>query len=296
MKVGVLGAGSIGMRHIVNLSKLGYGVFAYDPLHHVDTFRDEMLDQVDAVVICTPTTNHTRDIHDCVTRNKHFLCEKPFGYDDPDLVSGIIQSTGHLIIATGFNLRFHSCVMRAKALLHRIGKIEHAGFTVYQKTEKPVYLRDGILRNWCSHEIDLANYLLGPGGEVTGCTAPADENGNDTTEAVITMSFPSVAQDAFILADYFSEPERRFFFIDGELGGIYVDLVKRHVFCKDEHGKRWQEFAGDDSFDDNYLAEMQTFMESVERYSFYAPLASGEDGVVALRQVLAARKLAGLND
>jgi len=112
-----------------------------------------------------------------------------------------------------------------------IGEIQAAHFTVYQKTEKPEYLRDGIIRNWCSHEIDLAQYLLGP-GIVTDCTTIPD----DMTEAFIVMEFSTVKTKVFIQADYYSDPEQRFFWIAGTNGTIYVDLVKRNVFIRTKKG------------------------------------------------------------
>ena len=292
MKIGILGYGSIGKRHHANIIAMGHDAVIYDPF--IEEFagnRSMILDHSDAVVICSPSTEHERDLKDVMAVGLPVLCEKPFGYDDPEAMRDLLIGERQ-IIATGFNLRFHSCVKEAKRLLPEIGEPVFASFTVYQKTEKPVYLRDGILRNWCSHEIDLANHLLGTGGKVIGCTVDG-KDGQDTSEAWISMAYPTAR--AFIQADYYSDPERRYFFIEGSEGSIYVDLIGRNVFRSDKNiNKRWQAYAGHDTFDENYVEEMQYFLMSVMSGNLQVPLASGHDGVTALYQVLDARKKAGL--
>lgn len=299
MNVAILGHGSIGYRHYSNVEAAGHAVDYYDPQvigRSSPDYREILINSADAVIICSPSKDHEKDIVDCLAAGRHILCEKPFGYHSPDrLASTVVEArtlvTNPPIIATGFNLRFHSCVIEAKKLIPEIGDIQFASFTVLQKTERPVYLRDGILRNWCSHEFDLANHLLGPGGKVVNCLSEGD--GEDTLGAIVTMKYPSVASHVFVQADYYSDPERRHFFIEGTKGGIYVNLVSRTIFRK-QGEKRWLSFQGTDSFDENYIDEMKSFIRSVETGVHQQPLATGEDGVAALYQVMEARQKAGL--
>jgi myo-inositol 2-dehydrogenase/D-chiro-inositol 1-dehydrogenase len=302
MKIGILGYGSIGKRHAANVDYLGHHDDWYDPnlkkrLYCPPGYRESLIKSSDAIIICSPTPEHENDITDCLSHGKHILCEKPFGYSDPTTLEASIkyyrEFHDNRVIATGFNLRFHACVQEAKRLMPEIGDVIFANFTVCQKTEKPVYLRDGIIRNWCSHEIDLANYLLGPGGKVVNCTATLDDDGNDSIEAVISMKYPNVENYVFIQADYYTDPERRYFFIEGTKGGIYVDLVQRNVFRVDKAtGKRWQALAATDTFDQNYIDEMKCFIQSIETGAHQAPLATAEDGIAALYQVMDARNMA----
>jgi len=293
MRIGVLGYGSIGKRHCANISKLGHVANYYDPAcGHDPMDRDALTRGSDAIIICSPSKHHNLDIYDTLDNGGHFLCEKPFGYNDPvglDTAVKIARKLANRIMATGFNLRFHACVKRAKELMPSIGDVQFASFTVNQKTEKPAYLRDGILHNWCSHELDLANYLLGPGGKVVNCTLGAGEQA-----AIISMKYPSVKEHVFIQADYFSDPEQRHFFIEGSKGAIYVDLVQRNVFCRDVNGKKWQDLSATDTYDQNYRDEMQYFLMSVMCGVHQTPLATAEDGIAALYQVIEARKKAGL--
>jgi len=300
VKIGVLGCGSIGQRHIKNILALDHRVARFDPDQKLAPSSDRLkvIQWADAIIICSPSQEHAHDVMDAIAAHKHVLCEKPFGYDCPPFLQGYMQSTRvvqpNLIVATGFNLRFHDCVKETKKLLPDIGKIKAAAFTVNQKTEKPPYLRDGIIRNWLSHEIDLAMHLLGPAGEVIRCDAPVDADGNDSIEAHVVMKFHNVENPVHFQADYFTEPEQRYFWIEGEYGAIYVDLVKRNVFMLGKDGKHRQVLAAWDNWDMNYQEEMVAFISSIEQGQHLAPLATGEDGVACLYAVMAAREKAGI--
>ena len=301
MKISILGHGSIGKRHYGNIEMIGHTAAWWDPADYgsfQSTLRQDVIDWGDAVIICSPSKDHANDLMDVIDAGKHVLCEKPFGYDCPSLLAGFMQGTRlknpHLIVATGFNLRFHDCVKKARELIPELGDLRGSAFTVNQKTEKPPYLRDGIIRNWLSHEIDLARHLLGPIEEVVSCTAPVDGNGNDSVEAHVVIKFPSVTNNVHFQADYYSDPEQRYFWIEGEHGALYCDLVKRNLFMRGKDGKHRQVLAATDSFDGNYIDEMRCFIKSIENGHHMPPLATGEDGVACLYAVMAAREKAGI--
>lgn len=300
MKIGILGMGSIGMRHGDNAANLGHEVALYDPAHWTYS-REAVIAWADAIVVASPSKCHAQDLMDAINAGKHVLVEKPFGYDCPALLDGYMQGLRfkdrNLIVATGFNLRFHHSVQAVKDLLDKgtIGKLIQASFTVNQRTLKAPYLMDGILRNWMSHEIDLAHHLLGD-GVVTSCVAPTDSDGRDTIECWITMDFPAVEQAVFLQGDYYSEPEQRFFWIEGENGSIYCNLVQRTVMLRMRGEDPKLYHTATDNWDENYYQEMVHFIQSIEHKTHIAPLATGEDGVRCLYSVMQARELAGLKD
>ncbi len=156
MKIGVIGLGSIGMRHARNLQSLGHKVIGYDPIEELrDQFPGEGLTE-EAYVFATPTKHHYGNILDSALTYKPLFVEKPIAHLwHPDF---------HIVRMVGYNLRFHACVKKAKEWIDagRIGKPLWANFTCGQFSDKPAYLRDGVILNW-SHEIDLALHLLGPG-------------------------------------------------------------------------------------------------------------------------------------
>ena len=260
MKIGVLGAGSIGSRHIKNLIELGHTVQMYDPKidpHVYDKHRNNIIYWADAVVIATPTDEHANSIRYCHDMNTPMFVEKPIvgAYKDWGFIP-----TEHIKMV-GYNLRFHSCVKRARELVGHgvIGRPLWARFNCAQFNDRPDYLRDGVILNW-SHEIDLAIYLLGNAAHITSSAfKTSHDSSEDVADIILYHTQPKI--QSVIHLDYLTKPERRGFMIVGEDGAIEVDLVNRTLFQKDNKGKVVELFTGRDSWDGNYLDEMRKFID-----------------------------------
>jgi predicted dehydrogenase len=299
IKLGILGyAGSIGSRHGKNLMWLGHQVIGYDPAIPGKHTREQVLEQSDAVIICTPTREHFRDMMDA--RGKHIFVEKPIAFDAPaPAVRGFChaKSSSGQVVAVGNNLRFHHCVMETKKMLarHLIGEIGWAEFWVLQNTDKDRYLIDGVSRNWGAHEIDLALYLLGP-GQATEVIDVVRGNGGNDVEMKFSMKHENGALST-IHMDYLTEPEKRGYKLVGSKGVIEVNLVARTV-------KVSNLLAGSnvlqmkDTWDGDYLLEMQHFLQACANGQINKddPLASGLEGADTLDVILSVRSMAGLVD
>lgn len=299
IKLGILGfAGSIGSRHGKNLMWLGHQVIGYDPLMPSKHTREQVLEQSDAVIICTPTREHFADM--VGAHGKHVFVEKPIAFDAPaPAVRGFCQGKSSMgsIVAVGNNLRFHHCVMETKKMLakHLIGDIGWAEFCVLQKSEKEPYLRDGVSRNWGAHEIDLALYLLGPGQATEVIHAVRSSDGGDI-DVKFSMKHESGALST-IHMDYITDPPKRGYKLVGSKGVIEVDLIARTVKVSNLlSGSNILEMK--DNWDGNYLLEMQHFLRACEKGQINKddPLASGLEGADALDVILSVRSMAGLVD
>jgi predicted dehydrogenase len=255
-KIGVLGcAGSMGQRHVKNFQQLGCEVHGYDPTLYGFQVEQDILREVDAVVIASPTQNHYESIKVCHLLEKPMLVEKPMVAHQSEMEAPLKH-----IKLVGYNLRFHSCVKKVKAWMGEglIGKPLWARFTCAQFNNKPAYLRDGVVLNW-SHEIDLALHLLGP-GYITG-TPLVKRFPEDTADFFLTHDHTFCV--SLIHLDYLTQPERRGFAIIGENGSIDADLVSRQAFLKDRDGKLIHCHFGRDSWDGNYLHEAMSFLAHV---------------------------------
>jgi len=90
-------------------------------------------------------------------------------------------------------------------------------------------------------------------GKVSSCVAAQNERGNDIYDATMVLDFDNVTGNVYLDADYYTEPEQRYFWIEGSRTTLYVDLVKRNVFLHDKKSdKRWIELAATDTYDENY--------------------------------------------
>lgn len=284
MKVGVIGLGSIGTRHARNLQRLGHEVYGYDidPGSLPNMTPEVMENECDKVVIASPTDTHLDYLTQFIKAGVPTLVEKPIA-DSNLLKVELLLSVAkeeNVPVFVGFNLRFHSCVKKAKEWLQErfIGDPLWASFVVAQKNERPEYRRVGVSLNWLSHEVDLALHLLGGASFISA-------TGNDRT--MVDMQVGHYAGTKTVLhGDYLADPEMRDFRIVGEKGNIVVDLVRREARL-DARGYQ-ERFIAHDDWDRNYLEEMTAFTNGTAD-----GLATGIDGLNALKLCLAAKETVG---
>lgn len=276
MKVGVIGLGSIGKRHVRNLVDLGHEVFNHDP-NVPSGDLDSLLEHSEAIVIASPTDMHQDHALMAEAEGKPAFIEKPLGtgkyyYPYPCMV--------------GYNLRFHPCVQKAKEWLPQIGKPLWANFTVAQRSEKPAYRRIGVILNW-SHEIDLALHLLGEAEVMSSSTMIYWDDADVMTD--IVLRHESGCRST-VHMDYLTEPERRHFTIVGEKGRMTCTLPDRNIFLHVKDNMDW--FAGKGTWDDDYKAEMAAFINRAKGES--TPGCTIEEAMSVMEICLTVRQQAGL--
>src|SRR5438876_11176253 len=126
ISIGVIGAGGMGTRHVLNLQQHVKGarvVAIYDldqtRARQVATecgsaraFQDpvQLIQDagVDAVVIASPDPTHAQFVHECLRHHKSVLCEKPLATtaDEALKIIEAEQALGRQLIAVGFMRRF----------------------------------------------------------------------------------------------------------------------------------------------------------------------------------------------
>lgn len=285
MKVGVIGYGSIGSRHALNLEMLGHQVVVYDPAVRRDVKHEkDVYDECDAIVLATPTIYHSGGIRACAERGKHFLIEKPIGRALGDLQEMLdIAAAKSAIVMMGNNLRFHPCVQQAKRWIDA-GDIDTptwAHFTCSNMGQK--YISDGVILNTGAHEVDVAMHLFGPVREVL--CANAHTIGGDDTIADFVLQHEFGVRSSFHL-DIVTPSDIREAWIVGNKDKIGLELINRHSSL----GKATTSHGG--SFDDDYVMEIKAFIDRVEGKD--VPGATGVDGLETLKVLLDVRKEAGL--
>lgn len=134
-------------------------------------------DDIDAVVICTPTDTHADLIEQFVKAGKAVFCEKPI-----DLSLARVRQCLEVVRAhkgtlmVGFNRRFdpHFRAVRTEIDRGAIGEVEMVVITSRDPGAPPVdYIKrsGGIFRDMTIHDFDMARFLLGEEVEEVVATA-----------------------------------------------------------------------------------------------------------------------------
>ncbi len=146
----IVGTGSVGKRHAINLSALGCTVTCVDPRQdRLDEVAGEKVtlqavfpsleeafaadDTFDAVVVASPPSFHVDQSTSALRRGKPVLLEKPVS---PDLASALkLQAAVHdtkVPLLLGYTWRWWPPLLRVRDLVARqaVGQLRHVKFTM----------------------------------------------------------------------------------------------------------------------------------------------------------------------
>lgn len=317
MKVAVIGLGSMGLRHALNLTELGVSVVGFDPLAErraaleatggraVEN-REAALQGAAAAVIASPNAAHLSDLDAALGAGCHILVEKPLA--DTSIGLGALLSKAEAeknIIFVAQNLRLHPAVARAKARLADGA----AGEVLWARALAVSYLphwRPGqdYRSNYAAdpmtggavfdfiHEFDLLAHLLGPFtalAAVARHTGQLDIAAEDSVDALLRHTCGAVSS---LHLDFATRPPRRVTEIGTSEGVLTIDILARTFdWCGlDGTVREYEAFHGQHA--DDYVAEMKCFLSCVAGEA--TPPCGGREGAAILDQVLALRRLAGL--
>ncbi|MBF0267972.1 MAG: Gfo/Idh/MocA family oxidoreductase [Alphaproteobacteria bacterium] len=314
--IGVLGLGSIGLRHARNLIKLGQQVIGFDP----NLERRHLLEQAGggttterkdvlgcaALVIASPPGQHLQDLAEAVALGHSCLIEKPIAHTDQGLqqILDHADSAG-LIVYVGFMLRFHACVTQAKQALEsgEIGRPLWARFlaSAYLPSWRPYQdYRNGYAADPATggvlfddiHEIDLATYLLGRASLSGAAVSNSQTLGLASEDVAQLILSHQGGHISTIHLDYCSRPARREVEIMGTLGSLRLDLIARRLQMIDLDGRIVTDATLPGSFDQDYEEEMRSYLACLEGKAL--PPCDGRGAAEVLDIVLRARRLCSL--
>jgi predicted dehydrogenase len=123
-------------------------------------YADALADRgIDAVVLCTPHSQHASEIIAAAKAGKHVFCEKPFTLTQPEAVAAIAAcKVSGVTLTVGFNRRYAPAFLDMKRRIEagEIGKLRHIEG---QFSGPPSYqIEPG---NWRSNQVES------PGGSMT---------------------------------------------------------------------------------------------------------------------------------
>ena len=182
IRFAILGAGRIGQVHARAVDGNDKAVLAavFDPVEAAAASVAEQYgaeirdldaiaaaDDIDAVIICTPTDLHAQQIEQFARAGKAVFCEKPIDLDSARVRAclDVVNETGATLMV-GFNRRFDPHFMGVKAAIEsgRIGTPEMGIITSRDPGAPPadyITRSGGIFKDMMIHDFDMAVFLMG---------------------------------------------------------------------------------------------------------------------------------------
>lgn len=119
------------------------------------------LDEVDAVVVCTPASTHFNITRQVLSSRRHVLVEKPITTttEEAEELSGLADSR-HLVLMVGHTFLFNPAVRKVKDYIQRgdMGRI----YYLYARRTNMGPIRQDVNAIWdlAPHDVSIFNYLL----------------------------------------------------------------------------------------------------------------------------------------
>ncbi|MEP2920886.1 MAG: inositol 2-dehydrogenase [Sulfitobacter sp.] len=182
LRVGILGCGRIGQVHARTIMRLTEAkiVAVSDAFAQSaealatqtgaqirDTDAIVAADDIDAVIICTPTDTHFDIIQASTKEGKAIFCEKPVDMSSENIRSCMEAVAGHgTPFMTAFNRRFdpNFANVQSRIVAGEIGAVEIVTILSRDPNPPPLsYIKTsgGIFRDMMIHDFDMARFLLG---------------------------------------------------------------------------------------------------------------------------------------
>ena len=195
----VVGLGSIGNRHLQNLSRLGLSDLTvvrrsgatnpqFEVPEHISTQTSldaALSDSIDFVLICNPSHCHVETAIRCLEADVSVLIEKPLAREQSSEISRLVElaSTTSAVCSMAYCMRYHPAYQQAR----RASNDGSIGRCLYAKAWFEGYLPawhpwedyrnsyaakaeqgGGALRT-LDHELDYLNWVFGASETAVGC-------------------------------------------------------------------------------------------------------------------------------
>ncbi|MEQ9218562.1 MAG: inositol 2-dehydrogenase [Cyclobacteriaceae bacterium] len=319
VKIGILGMGRIGQVHlksisnrienaevvaVMNPSERGQS-FAKN--YNVSAVSDEpdivfKNDEVEAVLICSPSDTHAEYIHRAAQAGKAIFCEKPLDLSLPKIEEIISVTSRHQVpLFVAFNQRFDPDFAKIKSILTDggIGDLRMIKITSRDPAPPPIdYIKSsgGMFLDMTIHDFDMARYLAN--SEVNEVYAvgknlvdPAIGEAGDIDSAVVILKFDNAVTAVIENSRQAAYGYDQRLEVFGSKGMAMADHTKKdnHVLLNEVgiHQSRPMDFFMD-RYVDSYLNELNAFIQAIAQGK--PQPVTGEDGLEATKIALAANQ------
>lgn len=243
IRVAVIGAGSMGQNHIRIFSQMKHvdliGVYDLNTEHGAEIAKrygcklysnlEEVVGEVDAVSICTPSTTHHDVAVHFIKKEIHCLIEKPLATNDQDAKSLINLSEEYGVqLLVGHVEQFNPAVMQLKAILNagdfKINNIKASRVGVGGARIKDV----GVVEDIMIHDLDVILSIVEEVPESISSEAVQSEGSESEDLCVAMLKFPSgIISD--ITASRITHKRNRILEIDTDQGVFVLNYFTQEL-------------------------------------------------------------------
>jgi UDP-N-acetylglucosamine 3-dehydrogenase len=205
-------------------------------------------EELDAVVIATPTDSHAEIAQGAIERGLNVLVEKPIALtvEEGGRLVNEARRAG-VVLAVGHVERFNPAVLELGRRLaqHELGQLFH--FTVRREGPLPLRITDvGVVRDLATHDLDILGYLLRSSPE-TIFAQTAKRTGAIHEELVTaTLCYPGGVL-ATLQVNWLTPFKVRQLTVTGERGLYSVDYLSQKLTwyenTETSEGKDWDALA-----------------------------------------------------
>lgn len=208
IKIGVIGAGRWGKKHIDEYSKmqnvellwvsdlrkenLGFCKDKYKVPNVSEDYHDVLLSDVDAVSICTLNETHFDICRDALESGKHVLVEKPLTMNSKEAYTLVdIAKKADRLLAVGHIFRFDNSLIEAKKYMKK-NFYDNIFYLRLQWTDfvYPEQVKE-IIFDMMPHAFDVMNFLLESWPNKITCFAEGFRKKELEDTAHIICEFPN---------------------------------------------------------------------------------------------------------
>lgn len=318
MRALVVGTGSVGQRHIKNLTLLGCDVIAVSESSHLtankkivgnvsiySTLKDVNLADIDIAVVANSTELHLRTALELLQNDVHVYIEKPVS-NSMDGMNRLLKTANerNRVVHVGHMLRYHPNLIMLKNMLANgcLGEIDYvrmfAGHWLpdwrpgkdYKKNYAAFKERGGGVLLDLIHEFDLIQWFFGPAVKVSAMKSFCKRLNIETesiAEVALRMPNNIIGQ---IHVDYVRPLYKRTIEISGEIGILNWDFQKSRLTFISVDGTITVIQDLNEKFERNemFVAAMNKFLEDCQNQT--GSFEQLSESIYSLATVLACHK------
>jgi len=303
LEVAVIGAGFWGRNHARNLRELNETRLvavcdrdvtkaqAVAELYDAEAYSDsrQMLKRkdVEAVTVCTWSTELAAETAKVLKAGKHVLVEKPMAssvQEAKKIVELAKKNQRHLMV--GFLMRFIPGVQRIKEAVEKdeVGKLVYA--TARRVSQWPERIGDvGVVKDLAIHDIDITRYLFGDEAVEVYAKAGNLRHKKFEDHAQILLTFKG-GKTAFIEANWLTPYRIRKLTVTGSDAIMTLDYITQEITIE----TAGQTVAPRYEVKEPLKLELQHFANCI--LNDKEPMITGIDGLKGLQMAEAALKSA----